>query len=156
MIFRITGLIATKIGTKHHLVNRIQVCTNKCLRPFPREVITKKLNYSNKIFFKILLQNHWANCNQTCSKASFVEGDLSLFKWRATPFSKSENYEIAKLHWRNLKKFSSPALLSQFEPILAQSILGCGGFKFLQIKKIINNYKVDNVFFFLLLIHVMI
>ena len=35
-----------------------------------------------------LLQNHWANFNQTCHKASLGGGDSSLYKWRATPFSK--------------------------------------------------------------------
>ena len=35
-----------------------------------------------------LLQNHWANFNQTWHKASSGEGDSSLFKYRAPPFSK--------------------------------------------------------------------
>ena len=35
-----------------------------------------------------LLQNHWANFNQTWHKVSLCEGDSSLFKRRAPPFSK--------------------------------------------------------------------
>ena len=37
--------------------------------------------------FHLLLKNHWANFNQTWHKASLGEGDSSLFKWRALPFS---------------------------------------------------------------------
>ena len=33
-------------------------------------------------------QNHWANFNQTCHKASLSEGDSVLFKWRALLSSK--------------------------------------------------------------------
>ena len=39
-------------------------------------------------FKNLLLQNHWANFNQTWHKASLCEGDINLFKWRAPPFSK--------------------------------------------------------------------
>ena len=38
--------------------------------------------------FHLLLQNHWANFNQTWHKASLRDGGSSLFKWRAPPFSK--------------------------------------------------------------------
>ena len=47
----------------------------------------------------LLLQNHWANFNQTWHKVSLGEGDSSFFKWRAPPFSRVDNYEIAKIHW---------------------------------------------------------
>ena len=47
--------------------------------------------YVNFSYFRLLLKNHWANCNQTWHKASLVKGDSSLFKWRAIP-------EIANLH----------------------------------------------------------
>ena len=33
------------------------------------------------------------------------EGDLSLFKWRAPPFSRGDNYEIAKKNIDEIKKF---------------------------------------------------
>ena len=43
------------------------------------------VNFSH---FHLLLQNHWGKFNQTWHKASLGEGDSSLFKWRAPPFSK--------------------------------------------------------------------
>ena len=43
------------------------------------------VNFSH---FDLLLQNQWASFNQTWHKSSLCEGDSSLFKWRATPFSK--------------------------------------------------------------------
>ena len=54
---------------------RLSVRTSVCLF----------VNFSR---FHLLLQNHWANFNQTWQKASLGEGDSSLFKWRAPPFSK--------------------------------------------------------------------
>ena len=43
------------------------------------------VNFSH---FHLLLQNHWANYNQTWHKVSLGCGDSSLFKWRAKPFPK--------------------------------------------------------------------
>ena len=65
-------------------------------------------------FKNLLLQNHWANFNQTWHKASLGEGDSSLFTWRATFFSKgrwmwnNENilmkfYNLLQNHWANHK-----------------------------------------------------
>ena len=51
------------------------VCPSVCL----------SVNFSH---FHLLLQNHWANFNQTWHKVSLGKGDSSLFKWRATPFPK--------------------------------------------------------------------
>ena len=45
----------------------------------------------------LLLQNHWANFNQTWHKASLGEGDSSMFKWRAPPFSKERWKTLTKL-----------------------------------------------------------
>ena len=81
--------------------------------------------------FNLLLQKHFANFNKTWHKASLGEEDSILFKWRVKPFSclfsltKSQN---------TLRKFSSPEPLCQFQPSLAQSILGWRGFNFVQIK----------------------
>ena len=47
---------------------------------------------------KNLLQNHWANFNQTWHKASIGKVDSSSFKERAILFSKGIYYEIAKIH----------------------------------------------------------
>ena len=45
-------------------------------------VVVKFLHFLN------LLQNHWANCNQTWYKASLGKGDSNFFKWRTMPFTK--------------------------------------------------------------------
>ena len=58
---------------------RLSVCPSVCLSVRP------SVNFS---YFHLLLQNHWANFNQTWHKASLGEGDSSLFKWSAPPFSK--------------------------------------------------------------------
>ena len=64
----------------------------------------------------------WVKGIQICSN----EGPL--------PFPRGDNYEIAKIHWQNFKKSSSPEPLGQFQPNLAQSILGWREFKFVQMK----------------------
>ena len=57
---------------------------------------------------KNLLKIHWANFNQTWHKTSLGEVISGFFfKWRTMPFSKGDNYEMAKIHWRNLKIFFS-------------------------------------------------
>ena len=50
------------------------------------------VNFSH---FHLLLKNHWANFNQTGTNVE------------PRPFPRWDNYEIAKVHWRNLffKKF---------------------------------------------------
>ena len=48
-------------------------------------VVGVVVNFSH---FHLLLQNHWANFNQTWHKASLDERDSILFKWRALAFSK--------------------------------------------------------------------
>jgi hypothetical protein len=40
------------------------------------------------LHFRLLLQNHWANFNQTWHKSSLGGGDYKLLKWRGLPFSK--------------------------------------------------------------------
>ena len=55
------------------------------VRPSVRLFVRLSVNFS---YFRLLLQNHWANFNQTWQKASLGGGDSSLFKWKATPFSK--------------------------------------------------------------------
>ena len=48
-------------------------------------VVIVVINFSH---FHLLLQNHCANFKQTCYNASLGEGDSSLLKWKAPPFSK--------------------------------------------------------------------
>ena len=50
-----------------------------------RLFILLSVNFSH---FHLLSNNHRANFNQTWYKASLVEGNSSLFEWRAMPFSK--------------------------------------------------------------------
>ena len=47
--------------------------------------VCSSVNFSH---FQLPLQNHWANFNQTWHNASLDGRNSSLFKWRATPFSK--------------------------------------------------------------------
>ena len=60
-------------------------------------VVVVVVNFSH---IHILLQNHWANFNQTWYKVSLSEWDSSLFKWRG------DNNKIAKIHWQIYKIFS--------------------------------------------------
>jgi hypothetical protein len=46
------------------------------------------LSVCKLLHFRLLLQNQWANFNQTWHKSSLVGGLPSLFKWRGSPFSK--------------------------------------------------------------------
>ena len=57
---------------------------------FQGEIITIWRKYI--VFFRI-----------TRPKASLCEKNESLFRWRAMPFSKGYDYEMAKSHWRNFK-----------------------------------------------------
>ena len=112
----------------------IQVSSNEGPHPSQRgdnrELI--KVNWQLlKIFFsrttgpiltKLDTKYPWVKGIQVCSK----EGPR--------PFPRGDNYEIVKIQWRNLKTWSSPEPLGQFQPKLAQSILGWRGFKFLQMK----------------------
>ena len=78
--------------------------------------------------FHLLLQNHLNNFNQTWHKAFLDDGNSILFKWRASPFQRGDNWRNIKN--LNLKKSSSPEPLGQFQPNLAQSILAWWVFKF--------------------------
>ena len=61
------------------------VCPSVCL----------SVNFSH---FHLLLQNHWANFNQTWHKASLGEGDS---KEGSRPFQRGDNNEIAKKQTQN-------------------------------------------------------
>ena len=100
-------------------------------------------------FKNLLLQNHWANLNQAWLKASLGRKDSSLFKWRATSFPRGDKYEIAKIHWQNLKIFFS-TLTEPISTNLAQSILKWRRLKVLQIRTI--QFSKRRKWFFPLLI----
>ena len=79
-----------------------------------------------KINFKNFL--HWANFNQTWYKASVGEEHSSFFKWMLPPFSRRDNSQKVIILQRNFKKNCQESL-RQFQPNLAQSILGWKGLK---------------------------
>ena len=88
--------------------------------PFSKYPFPNSENPSIK--FINLLQNHLACFNQIWHKAFLDEGDSSLFKSRASLyFPREDNYEIAKIHWRN-ENFFSPEPSCQFQLNLTQSI----------------------------------
>ena len=64
----------------------------------------------------------------------------------ALAFPKGDHYEIAKIHWQNLKKSSSPEPLGWFQSNLAQSIDVWMGFNFVQ-RRTIYSHKDNNGFF---------
>jgi hypothetical protein len=68
-----------KLGANYLWVKGIQVCSNKVPCPLQRGD-----NRKNGVgsFKNLLLQNHWANFNQTLHKSSLGEGNSSLFKER--------------------------------------------------------------------------
>jgi hypothetical protein len=70
-----------KFCTNYPWVKGIQVYVNKGPGPLQRGDNHKnvKMGWS---FKNLLLQNHWANFNQTWHKSFLSEGDLSLFKGR--------------------------------------------------------------------------
>ena len=83
--------------------------------------------------FYLLLQNHWTNFNQICHKASLSEEDSSLFRCRAPPHFKGDDYAILKKNWRNFKIFFSRTTapistkFGTMHPLVK-------GFKFVQMK----------------------
>ena len=63
----------------------IKICPLSVVVVVVVTVVIVVVNFSH---FHLLPQNQWTNFNQTWHKASLGEGDSSLFKWRAQPFSK--------------------------------------------------------------------
>ena len=104
---RTTGPILTKLGTKYPWVKGIQVCSNEGPHSSPRGDNNEiaKIHWRNsKIFFfrtnepistKLGTKHPWVKGTQVCSN----EGPR--------PFPRGDNYEIVKIHWRNLKIFFS-------------------------------------------------
>ena len=90
-------------------------------------VVVVDVNFSH---FHLLLQNHWANFNQTWHKASLNEGDSYLFIRRAPPFYKgrqlkSRENTLARLknlllqnHWANFNQNWHNTLLGEGDSIL--------------------------------------
>jgi hypothetical protein len=72
-----------KLGTNYPWMKGNQVCPNKGPGPLQRGDNYKnvKLGWGH-LRINLLLQNHWANFNQTWHKSSLGGGDSSLFKQR--------------------------------------------------------------------------
>ena len=71
--------------------------------PFPRgdNYEKVKIHWRNlKIFFS---RTTGPISTKLGIEVSLGEQDFSLFQWRVALFYRGDNYEIAKLHWRNLK-----------------------------------------------------
>ena len=67
------------IGFLAHLSQRLKWAF--LIKICPYSVVVVVVVYvAINLLFHLLLQNHWAIFNQTCHKAPFVEGYLSLFK----------------------------------------------------------------------------
>ena len=98
-----------------HLSQRLKWALLITICPFSVVVVVVVVNFS---YFLLLLQNHWANFNQTWHKAFMGKGDSSWFKWRAMPLSKGRwqwnskitvtNFKtLLKNHWTNLTKLGT-------------------------------------------------
>ena len=144
---RTTEPISTKLGTKHPWVKGIQVfifsprtiglistelCTNHSWVQSFKNLIKwravpfskgRLLQNSENTLMEItkLLQNHWANLNQTWHNASLDKGYSSCSNVGSRPFSRMDNREIAKIHCQNLNIFSRTAW-----PISTKQSLGEG------------------------------
>ena len=68
----------SSLEMKAHLPSELSESPVICLS------VHLSVNFSN---FHLLLQNYWANFNQTWHKASLGEGNSSLFKWRTIQFT---------------------------------------------------------------------
>ena len=61
--------LKAQVSFSDHLLSVVCLSVRLSFRP--------SVNFSH---FHLILQNHWANFNQTWHKSSFGEGDLSFFK----------------------------------------------------------------------------
>ena len=84
MLFKLTWAESSSELFGSHFVRRLSVCLSVCL----------SVNFSH---FHLLLQNHWADLNQTWHKASLDERDSNE---GPRPFPRADNYEIVKIHWQ--------------------------------------------------------
>ena len=125
---RTTGPISTKLSTRHPWVKEIQVCSKEGPNLFPRGDNYEKAKHIDeikKIFSlrttypistKLGTRLPWLKGIQVCSiKGPLFQGEI-ITKW-----------------WKyidEIKKSSSREPLSQFQPNLAQSILGWNGLNY--------------------------
>ena len=128
-LLKISSLMAlgVKVSYTYSWPSSIQFCSKPTLQK--KSTFHLEVNrLSLRVFYRFLAHLSWklkGNFKQTWHKASLGKENSNLLKWRATPFSKGYNNEIANILWwnTNLKKSSCLELLCQFKPNMAQSIL---------------------------------
>ena len=69
-----------------------KICSNEGPRPFPRGDKYESLKLHLRNFKNLLLQNQWANFNQSRHKSFLDEGDSSFFKWIKSNSHKVNNF----------------------------------------------------------------
>ena len=74
--------------------------------------------------FHLLLQNHWANFNQTWYMAYLGKVDSILFKWRSTSFSKGRELWNSKNTLKTLKNLLLQNHWSNFSQTWHKTFLG--------------------------------
>ena len=78
--------ISDQLGTKHKGNSNL---FNWRAPPFSKGDNNEIANvHERNLKTSLLLQNQWSNFNQTWHKACLGEGDSSLFKYRAPPYSR--------------------------------------------------------------------
>jgi hypothetical protein len=94
-----------KLGTNYPYVKGIQVCSKK--RPGH---LQRGDNYKNVkmgwCHFRNLLQNCWANFNQTLHRSSLGKGDASSSEGDSHS-PRGDNSKRVKMHWKFLKIYFS-------------------------------------------------
>ena len=75
----------------------------ECHIPFPEEMV-EKYSSKNRWWLKNILKEHSIkHATSTKHLDNGIIGVLRLFKWRASLFSRGDDYEIAIIHWRNFQ-----------------------------------------------------
>ena len=101
----------TKFPTIVWKMHEPVTCTLLLTEPIP-VIEFYEIHVCRKILTKLGTKHPWLKGIQVCSN----EGPR--------PLRRGDNYEKVKIHFNEILKSSSPEPLGQFQPILAQSILG--------------------------------
>ena len=87
-------------------------------RPLSIVRLSVRLSVCKVLHFRLLLQNRWANFNQTWHKSSLGEGILNCLNEEDCSSLKGDNHKRVK-NIENFKKSSSPEPACQFQSNLA-------------------------------------
>ena len=98
---RTTEPISTKLGTKHPWVKGIQVYSNGGPRPFPRRDNYEKVKIHRRNFKIFFSRTTGPISTKFGTELPWVKGIQVCSNEVPRPFQGGDNYEIAKLHWRN-------------------------------------------------------